>query len=264
MLIAQLTDLHIGPPEDKVERLYGTSEALGRAVGHLVALAPRPDCLILTGDLVERGSAVEYGRLRQLLAPLAAIPTYAIPGNHDHRANLKTAFPEVAARAGAGPFVCYAVDDWELRLIALDTQVPGEDRGALCPERLGWLDRTLAARPRTPTVVLMHHPPFRTGIAMFDAPGLTLEGAAVFARILARHPQVERVVCGHVHRPIAARIGGVPASVAPSTAHQYQLAFEGRAYAVAEPPSLDLHLWRNGTLISHRSYIGAFPVLNAP
>src|SRR5215212_739016 len=118
-------------------------------------------------------------------------------------------------------FLQYAIEEYPLRLIALDTLVEGKGGGELCHERLSWLDRTLAAQRSRPTVVLMHHPPFPTGIAYMDNHGL--ENAAGLAEIVARHPQVERILCGHLHRAIDRRFAGTVAGTAPSTAHQVRL-----------------------------------------
>jgi Icc protein len=67
----------------------------------------------------------------------------------------------------------------------------------------------------------MHHPPFATGITHMDNFGL--DNAAELAEIVVRHPQVERILCGHLHRTIDRRFAGTVAGTAPSTAHQIRL-----------------------------------------
>src|SRR5207244_10788268 len=114
--------------------------------------------------------------------------------------------------------------EYPVRLVALDTLVPSQVGGLLCEERLGWLAARLAEAPDRPTVIFMHHPPFVTGIAHMDSYGLP--SAREFAEVVRRHPQVERILCGHLHRPIQARVGGTLASTAPSTAHQVALDLE--------------------------------------
>ena len=146
-----------------------------------------------------------------------------------------------------------------MRLIALDTLVPGKGYGALCPERLDWLEARLAESDR-PTILFMHHPPFDCGIAAFDGMGCT-EGGARLAELVRRHVNVERVMCGHVHRPIQVRWAGTMASIAPSTAHQVTLDLHDQAplSMMMEPPGIALHLWREGTgLVTHVSYIGTY------
>ena len=95
MLIAQITDLHISTPGSVNDRHFRTPEHLARAVAHLNGLTPRPDVVLATGDLVERGEPVEHARLRAILDGLA-MPLYVIPGNHDARGPLVHAFGDNA------------------------------------------------------------------------------------------------------------------------------------------------------------------------
>ncbi len=157
-----------------------------------------------------------------------------------------------------GDFVQYTVEDWPLRLVALDTLVPGESGGRLCAERLAWLETRLAERPERPTFVFMHHPPFATGIASMDAMGL--DGIDALAAVIRRHLQVERIACGHLHRTIVRRFAGTVACTCPATAHQIALDLPPaqRLAAVMEPPACLLHLWMGDTdgLVTHVSLIG--------
>ena len=257
MLIAQITDLHISTPGSANDRLFRTPEHLARAVTHLNGLAPRPDVVLATGDLVERGEPEEYARLREILDRLA-MPLYVIPGNHDARGPLARAFADRGYLPQDDGFLHYVVEDWPVRLIGLDTHVPGESGGRLCAERLAWLDARLGEGRGRPTVVFMHHPPFETGIRMMDEMGL--EGKAALAAVLRRHPPVEAVLCGHVHRPMTRRFGGTVATTCPATAHQIalDLAAAPRLAVIMEPPACMLHLWlgADGGLVSHVSIIG--------
>ncbi len=257
MLIAQITDTHIKPEGELAYGRVDTAPYLARAVDHLLALKPRPDVVLATGDLVDGGRLEEYRRLRELLAPLT-MPFYLIPGNHDERGALAAAFPDHAYLPRGGEFMQYVVESYPVRLIALDTLVPGQVGGLLCAERLGWLAARLAEAPERPTVIFMHHPPFVTGIAQMDEHGLA--NAGEFAAVVGRHRHVQRIVCGHLHRPIQALVGGTLATTAPSTAHQVALDFEHEPLAFTmEPPACQLHVWSPGTgLITHTSYIGQF------
>ncbi|HYS18065.1 MAG TPA: phosphodiesterase [Candidatus Binatia bacterium] len=258
MIIAQITDMHIRPEGVLAYGRVDTAPYLARAVAHLLGLRPRPDVVLATGDLVDAGSPGEYRRLHDLLAPLP-MPVYLIPGNHDNRDALAAAFTDHAYLPRAGRFMQYVVEDHPVRLVALDTLVPGQVGGLLCAERLGWLASRLSEAPTRPTVIFMHHPPFVTGIAHMDSHGLA--NAGEFAEVVRRHPQVERVVCGHLHRPIQVRVGGTLASTAPSTAHQVALDLEddNPLTFIMEPPACQLHVWRPDTgLVSHTSYIGDF------
>src|SRR5262249_26582779 len=159
--------------------------------------------------------------------------------------NLRAAFSDHAYLPRDG-FLHYAVDDHALRIVALDTHVPGFHHGELCAERLAWLDRTLAGAPNQPTVVMMPHPPFATGTEHMDQHAL--HEPAAFAEIVRRHPQIERILCGHLHRTIDHRFAGTVAGTAPATAHQLVLDINPDAPAefCFEPPGYQLHYWREG------------------
>jgi 3',5'-cyclic-AMP phosphodiesterase len=258
VIIAQITDLHVRPRGRRCNGVVETNAMLGRAVAALAALKPAPDIVLATGDLVDSGLSEEYRVLREELAPLT-MPIYFIPGNHDRRAGMR----EVFADAGywpAGERLCYAIEDHAVRLIALDTQIPGKTEGEVGREQLAWLAARLEEAPEKPTIVFMHHPPFPTGIGHMDAINC-IDGPAV-AAIIARHSQVERVLCGHHHRPIQIRWAGTIGSVAPSTAHQVTLDLrEGVASSFdLEPPAFHVHCWKPGAgIITHQAYIGTFP-----
>jgi Icc protein len=145
-----------------------------------------------------------------------------------------------------------------VRIVALDTLIPGEPGGRLCAERLAWLEKTLAARRDAPTVVMLHHPPFDTLIGHMDR--FPLEGREALSEVIARHPQVERVLCGHVHRRIEQRFAGTVASICPSAAHQVVLDLAGDAASAFnfEPPGFQLHAWTGQALVSHTASIGDF------
>lgn len=255
MLIAQLSDPHIVAPGNLLYGRVDTAGFLERAVAELTRIDPQPDIVVITGDLVDKGTAVEYVHLRRLLAPLA-MPVFVIPGNHDAREELRAAFAGDGYLPRDG-FLQYAVDDYPVRLIALDTHIPGAGGGLLCAERLAWLDDALAADRERPTVLIMHHPPFSTGIERMDKAGL--EGIDPFAAVVARHPQVERILCGHLHRAIDRRFAGTVAGTAPSTAHQINLNLLPGAplRLMFEPPGYQLHLWRDDSgLVTHTAPIG--------
>jgi 3',5'-cyclic AMP phosphodiesterase CpdA len=257
MLIAQISDMHVTPSGELLYKRIDTAGFLARAVAHVMALDPRPDVVIATGDLVDGGAPEEYAHLRRLLAPLS-MPVYLIPGNHDSREPLREAFPDHAYLPKSG-FLHYTIETLPLRLIALDSLVPGKTHGGLCAEQLDWLAARLEESDR-PTIIVVHHPPFDCGIAPFDEERLNA-GSQELADIVRRHPNVERLMCGHVHRPIQLRWAGTMASIAPSTAHQAMLDLRQRSAfsMVLEPPGLALHLWRPGTgLVTHLSYIGTY------
>jgi len=256
MLLCQISDLHVMAGRRRAYGVVDTAACLERCVRRIAALDPMPDLVVATGDLVDDPTPAAYGLLRELLAALPA-PVYLLPGNHDERGALRAAFPDHRYLPQRGGFLQYAIDDFALRLLVLDTVNPGQAGGSLCAERLHWLEQALA-RSDAPTVIALHHPPFATGIGFMDEIGL--EDPSGLARIVRRFPQVQRLVCGHVHRPIQALFGGTLASSCPSSAHQVNLDFRSgsRAGFVMEPAALQLHLWAGETLVTHTACIDRF------
>jgi 3',5'-cyclic AMP phosphodiesterase CpdA len=259
MLIAHITDTHVVTPGSRAYRdQVDTNTMLERAVDRLNALYPRPDCVIITGDLTDHGLLPEYAELTRQLARLE-IPYYLVIGNHDHRATMLAAL-DVEHLRGVGPFVQYTVDHWPVRLIMLDSTSDEHHMGEFCEDRCDWLKAQLAEAPDRPTIVALHHPPFDTGITMMDACGAGW--ADGLAAVLADHPNVLRVLCGHIHRSIQTLVGGRLVSVCPSTAHQVTLdlaaAPSASAFFEMEPPAFQLHFYRDGRLVTHTAPIERF------
>jgi 3',5'-cyclic AMP phosphodiesterase CpdA len=258
MLIAQLSDLHIRLPGQKAYRVVATGAFLPPAIAAINARHPAPDVAVISGDLTDFGRPAEYVHLRQMLDTLR-MPYLLLPGNHDDRAALADVFADHPELRGVDGYVQYVVDGHPVRIVVLDTVVPGKSHGALCERRLSWLAGRLAEQPERPTVLVMHHPPFNTGIGHMDAIGL-LQGADELARIVERHGNIERILCGHLHRSIHRRFAGTIASTCPSPAHQVVLDLRADAPSafVMEPPAYMLHEWRDGGLVSHLAYIDAY------
>lgn len=258
MLIAQISDLHIKLPGELAYGRADTAAALRNCVAEILALPQQPDLVLISGDLTDAGRPAEYGHLIDLLAPLD-LPVLAIPGNHDEREAMRAAFSGHGFLPEAG-FLHVVHDDPAdpLRVIGLDTVVPGQSGGRLCAERLEWLEDRLAEAPDRPTLVALHHPPFRTGIAHMDAIGL--DGADAFAALISRFANVELVTCGHVHRMVRASVGGRPTLICPGPAHIVDLDLAEAAPATfsMEPPAFLLHWWNEGALVTHMVPIGAF------
>jgi 3',5'-cyclic AMP phosphodiesterase CpdA len=175
---------------------------------------------------------------------------------------MRSALSDIHCPAGDGPVgrLCWALEDRPLRILALDTLVEGQSRGEVGPVQLDWLAAKLAAAPGRPTLVLLHHPPLPTGIDHMDR--IACGDGPALGRLIAGHPQVERVLCGHVHRSIQWRWNGTLVSAAPSIAHQVRLDLRPGAPSGfdLEPPAFHLHLWREGTgLVTHHAYVAEAP-----
>lgn len=259
MLLAQFSDPHIEDRATPAE-FIDTAACLRAAVAHLNRLDPGPDAVLITGDLVDTGSEADYRLLRALLAPLR-VPVYLQPGNHDDRAELCRAFPDHHYLPEPGAHIQYTVEHLPVRLVVLDTLIPGQVGGELCQARLDWLAARLAEQPRRPTIVALHHPPFDTGIRSMDRVGL-VAGREALGELIGAHPQVERVLCGHLHRVIQRRWRGTLAGTCPSVAHALllDLSDQGKLGTILEPPAYQLHQWsEDGGLVSFVDYIGEFP-----
>ncbi|PSC06573.1 phosphodiesterase [Alsobacter soli] len=258
MIIAQLSDLHVRPHGRPAYGVVDTNAAAARAVDAILALEPRPDCVLVTGDLTQNGSAEEYAIVRAQLARLPA-PAYVIPGNHDQREAFAAALAHDYPYLPRGSFLNYVAEDFPVRLIALDSVDQGEEGGLICAEREAWLADRLAEGRGRPTVIFMHHPPFLVGVPGMDA--VPTRVSPGFVDLIARHPEVERIVCGHYHRPIQRRFAGTIGFVAPCTAHQVALDLRpGTAnHFVMEPPAIAVHVWTPETgLVSHLQPVGDY------
>ncbi len=239
MIVAQISDLHIRRRGHVLHHMPNTADYLRRTIDKLHRLRRRPDIVLATGDLTERGSPHEYRRLRTILGRLE-IPHFLIPGNHDDRDALRRAFRDHRYLTTFASHASFAIEAWPLRIVALDSTDPGRPGGFLDDERLAWLDGELSAHPRRPTIVALHHPPFRTGIAALDAYGFV--GADSLARIVRRHPQVARVIAGHVHTVLMQPWNGTIACTAPSTSPQFVIG-RSRLGIGVEAAGLLLHEW---------------------
>ena len=237
-MLAQLSDLHLraGDPESE--------SRVQRAVGAVAAMDPLPDALLVSGDIADVPAPEVYARARELLEP-TGLPLLAIPGNHDDRDLLVASFGPVPVVAMAGA----------LRVVGVDTSRPGRADGRLEPDELDRLDAELARGSGTPTVLAMHHPPVLTGVHALDAIGLPAGDRAAIAELLGRHPQVQTVACGHVHRTMATALGGAAVVICPGVSSQLHLDLRPRddlpIQMTGEPSGLALHVLVDGGIRSH-------------
>lgn len=269
MLICQLTDLHVCGVGLLSNRVSETNMLTTRAFRAVAGMKPAPDVVVITGDLTESGLPAEYANLVALIRKYLTMPVYVIPGNHDRRDNFRRELAHLSGVTADPAYVQYAVEDYPVRLVMLDTLVPGHGHGELRDEQLTWLDRTLAAAPSKPTLIGMHHPPFICGIAHMD--GINLRNAEAFTAVIARHAQVKRIICGHHHRPIFTGLAQAIVSISPSVAHQVELSFDpaDKGAFNFEPPAFHLHRWTAADgFVTHTAYVenfpGPFPFVSAP
>ena len=253
MLIAQITDIHLGfdpinPDEFNRQRLDATLTALS-------ALVPSPDLLLVTGDIANDGDdAQSYQRYREAMAGLE-FPIFPLMGNHDSRTPFLELFPDVPSFEG---FIQYAIEEWPLRILVLDTLEVGRHGGGFCEVRAGWLRDRLDEAPERPTLIALHHPPIATGIGWLTEDP-SAEWIARLRAIVEGRDNIVAMLAGHVHRPIITQWAGTTLIVCPSTAPQVALDLreidpeqpDDRPMIVAEPPGYGLHLWTERQLVSH-------------
>ncbi len=262
MLIAQITDIHLGfEPNSPAEF---NRQRLDRTLARLAALDPLPDVLLATGDLVDRGDRDSYQRLKEAFADLP-FPVEMCLGNHDDRANYAAVFPQ---REYVDGFLQYTLSVGPLRLIVLDTLEPGRHGGAFCDERAAWLRTALDTDMDSPTLIVQHHPPIEAGIAWMN----TVPGEPWVKRLgdcLTGRDNVIGLVCGHIHRATSCHWQGLTVATCPSTAPQVTLDLrpidparpDNRAMIVAEPPAFALHFWNGRELVTHWDTAQDYPVL---
>lgn len=230
-MLAQLSDPHIRLGDDAPDR------ALAAAVAAVAALDPAPDAVLVSGDLADTGDPREYARVRELLSPLP-MPYHVLPGNHDDVGELEKVF---------GPAE-YAVDAGDLRLVSIDSTIPGGPGDGRIP--LDRLERQFDST--TPTIVAMHHAPLVTGVAAMDALGVPREDREGLAALLRQHLEVKRIVTGHLHRTIVGAVGGVPIFTCPGVHLQLALDFKGGEIdSNDDPPGYAVHLLEDGEVTSH-------------
>lgn len=232
MLIAHLSDLHIsaGPPETAAVRRDAPDMAR-LIVADMMALAHRPDAVLITGDVADGGSSADYDLVRAILDPLP-MPVFVVPGNHDQRDPMRAAFHGQIPFAET-PFLCFEAQVGAARIIGLDSLIPGAVEGALCADQLDWLAARLKASD-APVFLMLHHPPFASGNAHWDASTLS-QGGTRLEEILRASRAPVRLLCGHVHQAFHTEWAGCYASVAGSPAFQYGFGFDGQE----EPPLID-------------------------
>ena len=257
MLIAHLSDPHICPTGQLYQSVLDTTPRFAEALDQAASFSP--DLLILSGDLTEHGDAESYARVCDLLATFPA-PILAIPGNHDDREGFRTGLsrlPNLIPLPATGPL--HAVADGPIRVIGFDVTVPGDHHGLVTPDHAAWLDATLSAAPDTPTLVMMHQPPYATGIGFID--DFRCFGEDLLAQVLSRHPQAIRLIAGHVHRFTLTSFADRPALTAPAiaTSLALRLAPDAQPASITEPAAFLLHHWQGGQLVSHLQVAGRYP-----
>ena len=242
MLIAQITDTHITQPGPNESKMHGRIKSLEAFVEHINGLDEKPDLVLHTGDVTHGGKPEHYEIVKSILNPLT-IPVYCSLGNRDLGENLVAVMKDLGDAALVDGFLIYSIDQYPVRLIAMDTHHRDHNIGTTCSVRLGVLDELLKEQPDIPTALFMHHPPFKVTTAsdpyqfQFDDQVL----ADAFLDLIGQHKQVVHMFCGHMHRQFGVQLETCYASCAPSLPADNRLGeFEA---GMADQPLYQLHRW---------------------
>ncbi|MGB3770223.1 MAG: phosphodiesterase [Rhodococcus sp. (in: high G+C Gram-positive bacteria)] len=203
--------------------LYGavdSEDRLRRMFAELEATGARPEALVFTGDLADKGEPDAYESLRALVEPVAsalgARVVWAM-GNHDDRATFRRTL--LGERGTTDPVdKVYRVGG--LRVITLDSTVPGHHYGQLSGEQLRWLAQELATPAPDGTVIAMHHPP--VPCVQDLAVLVELRDQESLADVL-EGTDVRAILAGHLHYSTSATFAGIPVSVASATCYTQDL-----------------------------------------
>ncbi len=262
MLIAQITDLHIGVgkdigAKDNEKRLKLVFQALRK-------IRPQPDLIIATGDLTETGSVEAYRKLKKMFASFP-MKIWPVMGNHDNRENFTKVFSDAFFEDG---FMQYVLESDDSRVIISDTLEPGKHGGGFCENRAAWLEKQLKENTDKPVLLAIHHPPLFTGIDW-----MTAHNDEAWVQLLRQtvepHNHVKKIICGHIHRPISTQFMRTGITVSAAVAAQIGLDLspidpdkpDGRPLVVDEPPGFALHMWNNGQFLSHFCIAGKYKVI---
>lgn len=264
MLIAQITDIHIGfAPQEQPEELNYTR--FRATLARILDGPNQPDMMVISGDITDKGDSESFAKTAALLAD-CPFPIWPMVGNHDSRSGLLSAFNQVQSEDG---FIHYVVEQDGLRIIMLDTLEKGRHGGAFCEKRADWLSARLDEKPDMPVLIFMHHPPIVAGIDWMD-PDPREPWIARLAGVLdGRASQIKAIHCGHLHRPISTSFCGIPLCVTPSVAPLVTMDLrpidsdvpDARDLIDTEPPTYAIHRWDGANLVTHYERVGDWKVL---
>jgi len=258
MFLAQISDMHFRSQGRKLYDFIDVNALNAEVVNQLNALEERPDAIVITGDIVNCGLPQEYQVARQVLGHLR-YPLYIIPGNHDDKTEFLAAMKPLCPQLGDDPEnMHYVVDDFETRLLFIDSSLAGHSKGWLTDNTLTWLEQQLQAGGDKPTTVFMHHPPVKLGSAQMDA--IACENGDKLLALIDRFPALTRVFCGHTHKLIFTQHRQAIITTIPGTVHQVPYYRDNPApYYNLEPAACVMHRsLENGGVVSYLHSLANF------
>ena len=251
MLIVQISDTHVTDGGRKAYSVAPVVENLASCIQHINQLIPKPDLVFVTGDITFSGRLEEAKCAAELLDTLHC-PYFIIPGNHDSRDSLWSVFGGLSCPSSFQGFLSYVIEEYPIRLIGLDSTVPGEPGGEMCSTRLGWLDSRLREEVEKPTIIFMHHPPVKCGVLETDVDGFV--GDKRFGDIVEKYGNIKTILCGHIHLQTHVAWRGTVVATAPSLGLRLALDLTQKhpSQFFLDEPGYLLHYWHpEGHLVSH-------------
>ncbi|QIS01598.1 phosphodiesterase [Nocardia brasiliensis] len=233
ILVAQVSDTHFDLSDRNAARV-------DRVLAYLTGLRRRPDVILVTGDVTDAGKPEQYEQARRAFD--LDIPVYAIPGNHDDRANFRSVL--LGEPASTEP-INQTRRIGDLTVALLDSSIPGEPSGLLSEDTYAWLRDTLAAAPGDkPVLIALHHPPAHLFSPIVDE--IALAAPEKLAELVAGDDRVIAVLTGHAHSSATTTFAGRPLLVAPSTASvlggEWELDPPDHVMDYAPDPAVALHI----------------------
>jgi len=219
-VIVHISDTHLLADGRKLYDTVPVEQRLADALRRLEQGGIDPDALVFTGDLADLGEPDAYRRLRAAVEPVAdrlGAQLIWVMGNHDERAPYASLLFDEEPTDKPQDRV---YDVKGLRIISLDTTVPGYHHGEITAEQLDWLRGVLAEPARHGTLLAVHHPPVPTPLEVMAV--LELHDQPALEEVL-RGTDVRGILGGHLHYSTHSTFAGVPVSVAAATCYTLDL-----------------------------------------
>ncbi|GAB18840.1 putative phosphodiesterase [Gordonia effusa NBRC 100432] len=239
-VVAHISDLHFNGTEYNRSR----NEA---AVEYINQYSVGIDALLITGDIADTGAPEQYEEFVSTVT--SDLPTLTTIGNHDDLQTYRdvVGLPEnsildVPNRSG---------DSHNLRIIAVDSSIPDSAGGYLSDATLAFVDAAIGEVDSATSILLaFHHPPVVLHMPVMDVIRQTGEDRLI--DLVAAHPNIVGLLCGHAHTPAVTRFAGRPLCLAPGVSSTLNLPFEGSGVVnVSQPPSIAFHLLDDERLTTH-------------
>ncbi|HEY4225408.1 MAG TPA: phosphodiesterase [Pseudolysinimonas sp.] len=215
--IAHLSDTHYLGGKRPLYGVLDTDRTLARALEQLERSGTNPSAIVITGDLADLGEPDAYERLKAEIEPVAkrmGSQIIWVMGNHDERGPYSSILFCGKADDAAPQDRVYDIDG--LRIVALDSSVPGYHHGQLTDDQLSWLEEVLAVPAAHGTLLALHHPPLPSPIEIMAI--IELQEQQKFADVI-RGTDVRSILAGHLHYSTSGTFAGVPVSVASATCY---------------------------------------------